>query len=270
MKNFLLISREINPDKQELIDRIEGYIESRGGSLRVGLSEEKSTYEQLQDIDCIISMGGDGTFIRIAQSCYDAHIPIIGLNKGHLGYLCELDEQNIIPNLERLISEDYVLEHRMMIETDSKDRALNDIVVFRSEGFQIVQLSVYVNGEYLYSYNCDGIVISSPTGSTGYNLSAGGPIVEPTDRALLLTPINAHALSARSIVFSADDEIAIQVEDRLGDGSAKVDVRYDGTLSQSLRSGQRVTVRAASETTDVVILSKLSFLERIREKMQAE
>ena len=217
--------------------------------------------------------------IRAAQNIFGKNIPIIGINRGHLGYLCDLDEESVFEGIDALMSGDYSIEERMMvtghlIDADGKVgkdiQALNDIVVCSSAGLQVMHMTVYVNGQYLYAYNCDGIIFSTPTGSTAYNLSANGPIVNPQTNLILLTPINPHTLNARSIVLDPYDELVLEIGVRREDVSEEAEVSFDGNHKRLLRPGEKLVVHRAKETTKMIHLKDISFLDRIRRKLQAD
>lgn len=146
-----------------------------------------------QDIDCAIVIGGDGSFIEAARALEGRDIPILGINMGTLGYLTEVEVNHIGEAVEQILKGDYSLEGRMMLEgifeNGNADVALNDIVVSRKGVLRVIHFRLFVNGELLHSYEADGIILSTPTGSTAYNLSAGGPIVEPTASLIVITPI---------------------------------------------------------------------------------
>lgn len=274
MKNFFILSRDDKPERKEIIDKITDYIIKNGGSCSYALIDDYP-YTIKEGTECIITIGGDGTFVRSVQRGYEHNVPFIGCNLGHLGFLCELDKESLYPSLDRLLNEKLEPESRMMLEGQVMDgafvHAVNDVVLNCASNIQIARLSVHVNGQYLYSYNCDGIIISTPTGSTGYNLSAGGPIVNPNAETIVLTPINAHALNARSIVLGAEDEIKIVLEPRKrGNTKEKVEVKVDGALIGVLNVGDYATVKASKHKTLVYNLSNLSFVERIGKKMKDE
>ena len=149
-----------------------------------------------------------------------------------------------------------------------EDVALNDIVVTRHGSVKIIHYRVYVNGEFLNSFQADGMIVSTPTGSTAYNLSAGGPIVEPTAALFVITPICSHALNTRSIVLSASDRIEIEIGEGRGYGEELVEVAFDGADIAYLRTGERIVIRQADVTAKLMKLSKESFLETLREKMK--
>ena len=180
--------------------------------------------------------------------------------------------QNLFPALDQLLEGSYTVENRMMLSGTVKDFrtdvALNDIVVTRSENLHIVRLNLYVNGVYLTSYQADGLIISTPTGSTAYNLSAGGPIVEPTASLILITPICSHSLNNSSIVVSDADLVEVEIGSRRNKEEEEAIVTFDGTDIMRLRTGERVVIQKAQEVTKLIKLSKLSFVETLREKMK--
>ena len=156
-----------------------------------------------------------------------------------------------------------------MFPNGKKDVALNDIVVSRKgDDLRIIYFKLFVNGELLNSYEADGIIISTPTGSTAYNMSAGGPIVEPTASLTVITPICSHALNTRSIVLSSDDEIVIEIGEGRRGNIEKVLVTFDGATSEPLETGDRLTICKAKESTKIMKINKISFLEILRRKMK--
>lgn len=223
-------------------------------------------------LDCAIVIGGDGSLIEAARVLHRRNVPVLGINMGTLGYLTEVELGGIEEAVKKLVAGDYAQESRMMLEgcfeNGEKDVALNDIVVTRKGVLRVIHFRLYVNGELLNSYEADGIIISTPTGSTAYNLSAGGPIVEPTAELIVITPICSHALNTSSIVLSADDEIVIEIGKGRGGGTEEVFTTFDGADVVSLKTGDRVTVRRAETATKLVRLSRMSFLEILRRKMK--
>lgn len=223
-------------------------------------------------LDCAIVIGGDGSLIEVARVLHKRDVPILGINMGTLGYLTEVELGGIEEAVQQLVSGNYAQESRMMLEgffeNGGKDVALNDIVVTRKGVLRVIHFRLYVNGELLNSYEADGIIISTPTGSTAYNLSAGGPIVEPTAALIVITPICSHALNTSSIVLSADDEIVIEIGKGRGGGTEEVFTTFDGADVVSLKTGDRVTVRKAEAATKLIRLSRMSFLEILRRKMK--
>jgi NAD+ kinase len=198
---------------------------------------------------------------------------MIGVNLGTLGYLCELDESTVFEALDRLMKDDYMLENRMMLcgHRDGEDEsraAFNDIVIHRSGELTMLSLIVYVNGEVLSTYHADGIIVATPNGSTGYNMSAGGPIVDPKAQMILLTPINAHNLNSKSIVLGAEDEIMIEVAPRSYGNKEEAVVSFDGDTVAVLKAKDRFVISKAPNITKICKLNNLSFLELLRRKME--
>lgn len=283
LKRFYIISRDQQEKNLAFINEILDYIKRKGGSGSYGMNpEDEDTNSRPlsipKDTECILTVGGDGTLIRAAQNTFGSQIPLLGINRGHLGYLCDLDEDTVFSAIDRLFEDDYEMEERMMISghvehlkgMSNEVSALNDIVICSTGGLQVINLTIYVNRQYLYSYNCDGMIFSTPTGSTAYNLSANGPIVDPKTNLILLTPINPHTLNSRSIVLDQEDEIAVEVGRRRSDVQETAEISFDGNHKQILQPGERLIVHKAQQKTQMIRLSEMNFLERIRSKMQAD
>lgn len=283
MKHFLIITNEFKDKGLVFTEKIRRYIEARGGSCQCYSSTGDDARHAAPDsadiaegTECVLVLGGDGTLIRAAAKLVDENLPLIGVNLGTLGYLCELEAANVFDAIDELMDGHYMLEERMMlsaygikngIQTEGKT-ALNDVVIHRTGALSVVNLIVSVNGEYLKTFRADGIIVSTPTGSTGYNMSAGGPIVDPKAKMMLITPINAHNLNSRSIVISADDEVMIEIGQRRSQKDETVEVSYDGDNAVGLEVGDRLVVKQAASVAKVCKLSRKSFLEILRKKME--
>ncbi|MFR8426581.1 MAG: NAD(+)/NADH kinase [Roseburia inulinivorans] len=229
MKHFLIITNAFKDKNLKLTNEIKGYIEKRvavASALRVPEMMQNTRAPEADAVapetECVLVLGGDGTLIRAASKLVEQNMALIGVNLGTLGYLCELEESNVFAAVDELMEEHYTVEKRMMLcgygikqsEKTERKVALNDIVIHRTGALSVVNLIVFVNGEYLNTFRADGIIISTPTGSTGYNMSAGGPIVDPKASMIIITPINAHNLNSRSIVIGAEDEVMIEIGER--------------------------------------------------------
>ena len=262
---------------------ISDYIIAKGGtcmhyvSTKTGWNDRNLRRFQPSDIDadCIIVLGGDGTLVRAARDMASIGIPLIGVNMGTLGYLCELERSTVFDAIDRLFEDRYELEERMLIKGSSqKDGsgkatfALNDIVIHRTGLPQIVNLIVSVNGEYLANYSADGIIISTPTGSTGYSMSAGGPIVDPKANLMVITPINPHAINSKSIVVGADAQIEITLAKRRQEQDEEAEVSFDGDRFVKMKVGDKIVINKAAEQAKILRLNSLSFLQILRKKMQ--
>lgn len=226
--------------------------------------------------ECILVLGGDGTLIQAARDTVECGIPLLGINLGNLGYLAEIEKSGVLEAMDSLMADAYTLEPRMMLEGsvyrkeegNVHDLALNDIVVNRAGALRVIDYEIYVNGEFLNRYSADGIIVSTPTGSTGYSLSAGGPIVSPMASMIVVTPICPHTLTARSIVLSGRDQVTI----RLGSGRRaeweEAFATFDGEVSVPIATGDYVEIRKSEKTADILKISKISFLEVLRNKMR--
>lgn len=284
MKHFLIITNKHKDTDRKLTNELLAYIVKKGGTCHCFFSSGDNVFaaaptpsEIPPETECVLVLGGDGTLIRAAAMLVDVRIPLIGVNLGNLGYLCELEESNVFTAIDQLMAGEYVVEKRMMLEgygvVSGKETgsgiAFNDIVIHRVGSLSVVRLSVYVNGEFLNAFRADGIIVSTPTGSTGYNMSAGGPIVDPKAQMILITPINPHTLNARSIVIGADDEVVVELDERRSQKDEIVEVSFDGDNAVKLEVGDRIVIRRAKETARICKLSKESFFEILSRKMQA-
>ena len=282
MKHFFIITNALKDDEMHLTNKVISYIQLKGGTASYAISVGVDGHHTISmemipsDTECIFVIGGDGTLIRAARDVVECKIPLIGINRGNLGYLCELEEDTVYDAIDELLLDRYIVEKRMMLngymikqnEKTAGITALNDIVIHRTGSLQIISLNVYVNHEYLYSFMADGIIIATPTGSTGYNMSAGGPIVDPKAKMLLMTPINSHTLNSKSIVICPEDEVIIEMDTGKNEKNDQVEVSFDGDNSMQLEPGDRIVVHKAPVYAQILKISKISFLEILRKKMQ--
>lgn len=222
--------------------------------------------------ELIVALGGDGTLLSVARHACRARIPILGVNLGGLGFLTELTVSDVIPTLERIARGELVVEERMMLEASVEDSCgrvtskylcLNDAVINKSAFSRAMQINMRVSNVYVGTFLADGLIVSTPTGSTAYSLSAGGPVVKPTIRALIATPICPHTLAVRPLVFSEDEELKIEV---LAEKS-EVTLTMDGQEGRRLERGERALFRRAEETTLLVCCGGRSFYEVLRTKL---
>ena len=262
MKRFCLITNESKDPAGVVTNKITDIIKKRGGAL---------TDRGTDGVDCALVLGGDGTLLRAAGNMLDSDIPLLGINLGTLGYLAEVESVCVEEAVEKLLKDEFVREERMMLSgrvmTGEERYALNDIVISRCGSLQILNVRIYVNDRFLHDYCADGVIVATPTGSTGYNLSAGGPIVEPSARLLLLTPICPHTLNTRSIVFSPEDEITVEIPKGKDGHEQVVEANFDGSNTVTLRTGDRIQIRRSDRTTGIVRLNTESFLTVLHKKM---
>lgn len=277
MNKFQIVTN--NRKDQDLIitKSIEKMIQDRGGSFYS--CSYQSVFEDASqihgDVECILVLGGDGTLLTIARIASEKNIPILGINLGTLGFLAEVDIPKIEDAIERLFNDDYICEERMMLAGKILDGeksvvispALNDIAITRCGSLQIIQYRIFVNHKFLCKLSADGVILSTPTGSTGYNMSAGGPIADPSAKMILLTPICAHTLNARSIILSSGDMVEVEIASGLDGADITVEASSDGHEKYLLNTGNRLCVTMAEPTVKIIKLNETSFLEALHRKM---
>lgn len=296
IRNFTVIAKREREENQDLLSRMRERIESLGGKLNVLYWAPKGQPDELlipEGTDVILTLGGDGTLVRAASRTYENAIPLLGVNRGHLGYLCDFDSDTVFDAIERLMKGDYDLEERMVLsghverkdgsavlagigslgkaagsDTGTADvAALNDIVITSENGRKVICLTIFVNGERLYTFNGDGVIFATPTGSTAYNMSASGPIVDPKAELILMTPINPHTLNTRSMILDPADQVEVVIE-RRRTSTENIAVSFDGRPPVLIGPEDKVVVKRAAKKIRIVRLSRMNFLERIRKKMQ--
>lgn len=284
MDTFYVISNEQKDPDLETAGFIRDYLESKGKTCYISEREASVIpvnykYTDVKKIpsqvECVLVLGGDGTLLQAARDLVDLQVPLLGINMGTLGYLAEIEHRNIRPALDLLIEGAFSVENRMMIRGTAwhqeremlSDIALNDIVITRNGRLRVVDFNVYVDGVYLTSYTADGIIISTPTGSTGYNLSVGGPIVAPQASLMLLTAVAPHTLNSRPIVLPDNVEVMIEIGARHGTDVDGAEATFDGDTSVKLNSGDKIVITKAQQNAKMIKTKNTSFLEILREKM---
>ncbi|HEY0248221.1 MAG TPA: NAD kinase [Gryllotalpicola sp.] len=223
------------------------------------------------DLELVIVLGGDGTILRAAEIVRDADVPILGINLGHVGFLAESERDDLTRAVTRALVGDYQVEERMTLlvrvkydgEVTHEDWALNDVSVEKASRERMIEVMVEVDRRPLTSFGCDGVVMSTPTGSTAYAFSAGGPIVWPTLDALLFTPISAHALFTKPLVVTPDSAIAVEILDRVQSGAI---MWCDGRRSIELKPGARVVVTRSPVPVKMARLHAARFTDRLVRK----
>jgi NAD+ kinase len=225
-----------------------------------------------QDVDAMLTLGGDGTLLRAARLVDERAVPIIGVNLGRLGFLTCCPASDLEEALRRLSSRDYVVENRMTLDARVTDaaggdrqrwRALNDVVLHKGGFARVVAVRVEADGETVGQFSADGVVIATPTGSTAYNLSAGGPVVVPTLETILLTPVSAHTLALRPLVLPATSQVTL----RATDGPDELLVTVDGQVGCTFSAGESLVVRRSHAPVPIVRFPEHSFFSTMREKL---
>jgi len=223
-------------------------------------------------VDAMLTLGGDGTLLRAARLVDERAVPILGVNLGRLGFLTCCPASQLEDALRRLASGDYVAEARMTLDARVSDaaggerqrwRALNDVVLHKGGFARVVAVRVEADGETVGHFSADGVVLATPTGSTAYNLSAGGPVVVPTLETILLTPVSAHTLALRPLVLPATSQVTL----RANDGPDELLVTVDGQVGCTFSAGESLVVRRSAFPVSIVRFPEHSFFSTMREKL---
>ncbi|MBP5257280.1 MAG: NAD kinase [Prevotella sp.] len=280
---FVLFGNEYQTKKSASVQKILSYINERGDEVIVDrvyydfLTQKQKimvpTAEIIDDdnftADIAISMGGDGTFLKAASRVAGKDIPVIGVNTGRLGFLADISPEGIENAMQNIYDGNYIVERHTMIEISTQGKqitgsryALNDIAVLKHDNASMISIDTHINGEHLVTYQADGLVVSTPTGSTAYNLSNGGPIIAPQSASLCLTPVAPHSLNVRPLVVSENMEITLEVESRSHNYLVAIDGR-----SESLPEDTKVTIRKAPFDTQIIKRHHNSYFATLREKM---
>ena len=280
MKKIAIFAKVHDPRCQDVAIELIKWLEGKGliplveAHLSRHLScRERAESAEIPDIaDMVVVLGGDGTLISVARLVGDREVPILGVNLGSLGFLTEITLDELYPALERCLSGDYRVSERMMlraaVERDGREiqchQVLNDVVINKGALARIVDLETTVDGSGLTTFKSDGLIISTPTGSTGYSLAAGGPIIHPALDCLVITPICPHTLTNRPIVVDAGASITVTLK------SDKEDVflTLDGQVGMELKAGDVIRVRRAEHRTRLVMSRSKDYFEVLRTKLK--
>ena len=284
-KNFKEIGIYLNmdkPDSPALAEKCIGYLIQHGFKIALLEGQIKYPHECViyypknlfyRKPDCILVLGGDGTLLFVARKVCFYSIPIFGINLGKLGFLTEGEAGNYEEALKNLTSGDYYIEERMMLSCSIKKEnesacfymALNDVLV-KSRGFRMMDIEARANGSTIDKFRADGLIIATPTGSTGYSLAAGGPVVSPQARVMILNPICPHRLHDRSYILPEDEVIKLEFGDREKD----IMVTFDGQTTVSISPQDAVNVKKATYCTRLIRLNQMSSYDRLRIKLSSE
>lgn len=239
--------------------------------LKIGLEEDMPAddSEIYEKSDIIISIGGDGTMLSTAYHAHFYDKPVLGINLGKLGFLVEIDIKSIDKVIEEIKNKEYKVEERMVIEgvcdvpSSEKLYAVNDIVIEKGGWPKMIELAAWVDGEYVTTFSADGLIVATPTGSTGYSLSTGGPIVTPTARAITLAPISPHSLTVRPLVLSSDQEIVIKADSLF----KEIQINCDGQRVFSFPPAIEVKIKKSKRPLKLIHTSLTSYFDTLRNKL---
>ncbi len=283
MKTIGIVANKGKPEARIVARDLLYLLENKGASCLVeeafahdiGRADLACPLEQFgkrADLACVL--GGDGTLLGIARQIAGSSLPILGINLGTLGFLSESEPENLPLAVENLLNGSYGIEERTMLEAKlvrrgeeiAKFTAMNDVGIAKGSYCRIIQCAVYLDEYYVATFSGDGLIISSPTGSTAYSLSAGGPIVAPNVHMLLLTPVAPHSLTARPMVFSADQVIRVEV-DAIHD---EIGLSVDGQFGARLEGGDEIFIYQSPHITPLIKWKAGNFFEAIRTKLHGE
>lgn len=226
----------------------------------------------INNSDVVICLGGDGTFLKVARMAFTTGVPILGINLGSLGFLTEIEKNDIENAVTRIVQGEYEIEERMMLEAVisnegkviANDIALNDIVVSRGALSRILHVKTYINNAFVDSFPGDGLIVSSPTGSTAYSLSCGGPIVEPDLDLMIVTPICPHILYSRSFITTGDRVVKAVIDESYGHEAM---VTFDGQTGYAIHGGNCIEIKKAKSTVKLVKIGDRNFFNVLRTKI---
>ena len=277
IKTAGFILKPNDPEIKTLYERIKAEFESRGISVLLAersanmIGEEGVAFEAMcKEADFLVSLGGDGTLLSLVRRSYGYHKPVVGINAGTLGFLADITIDDVDNFLEQLLKGEYRIDDRMMIEgcvttregKKEKFFAFNDVVITRPAVSRMAKINASIDGEWFNTYKGDGLIISTPTGSTAYNLAAGGPMMYPLTQAFILTPILAHSLSnQRPLVVPVDFTI------ELSSPEEKVIAVIDGQDNYEMHEGDMLSIRGAAEGAKLLHRKERNYFSVLREKL---
>lgn len=252
--------------------KAELYMENSGGDIGEGVNYVDA--DALYNIaDALLVLGGDGTILQCAAKCAKKHIPVLGINLGRIGFMSEVEPNDTERALDALLSDNYTTEKRMMMkvelrrdgEVTGRCHALNDVVVSKSAGARLIGMELYTDGLMVNRYIADGLIIATPTGSTGYSISAGGPVVDPRMSLYVATPICAHMLSVRSAVLPSEKKIVIRLDGTYPDCTALVSA--DGDVQGEIKGADEVVITRSEYEFELIKIGSTSFYDTVLKKL---
>ncbi len=279
MKSIGIIANPRKPEVKETVQRIINWAEKNKVEFYLGqeltpLIEHKEKAfprdELPRKAEVIISLGGDGTMLASARAVGKRGNPILGINLKSFGFLTEIAADDLENTLNRILKKDYRVEQRMVLKAQIVDEdesdlyALNDVVIDKGGVARLIQMHLFDNEEFICSYSADGLIVSTPTGSTAYSLASGGPIINPRLNAIIVTPICPHTLASRPIIFLENDRLKVKVEST---GERDAVLTADGQVARPVKSGKSVILEKAEHTINLIKFPGSSFYDILRQKL---
>ena len=262
----------------EIVDRIFNFYKNKDVRLVMPATEARQFRKEEYGLPCVervhvdmaLSIGGDGTLLGVCRRFDDQGVPVCGINLGTLGFLADIEPRELESRLAKILAGQYRVERRLLLSGYVRNElgekflgnAINDVVITKGGVARMLRLGLYINQTHLMDYKADGIIVSSPTGSTAYSLSAGGPILNPNIRALLLTPICAHTFQMRPLIVNEDDEVLIKIS-----AMQDVMVTLDGQVSHQIQPNEEVVVRKSKATAQIVKFDDKNYYDVLKAKM---
>ena len=277
MNNFFIIANKQKDINLEITEQIRHHISRLGAVCNIydQYDRDVSSIDIPEGTQCILVIGGDGTILAAARMLVGSNIPLLGINLGTLGFLADVNLADLSKTLDLLLQDQYQVENRIMLTAEVYKQgekaatyiALNDFNINRFGASRVIGLKVGINGSVIDRYRADGVIVCTPTGSTGYNLSAGGPIINPTCKNFVITPICPHSLTARSIVLAKEDIVTVEVEQIRGNIKEEAIISFDGREGLSLFPGDQVKIYKSQEVTPFIKATEVSFVQILKENL---
>ena len=277
MNNFFIIANKQKDINLEITEQIRHHISRLGAVCNIydQYDRDVSSIDIPEETQCILVIGGDGTILAAARMLVGSNFPLLGINLGTLGFLADVNLADLSKTLDLLLQDQYQVENRIMLTAEVYKQgkkaatyiALNDFNINRFGASRVIGLKVGINGSVIDRYRADGVIVCTPTGSTGYNLSAGGPIINPTCKNFVITPICPHSLTARSIVLAKEDIVTVEVEQIRSNIKEEAIISFDGREGLSLFPGDQVKIYKSQEVTPFIKATEVSFVQILKEKL---
>ena len=277
MNNFFIIANKQKDINLEITEQIRHHISRLGAVCNIydQYDRDVSSIDIPEGTQCILVIGGDGTILAAARMLVGSNIPLLGINLGTLGFLADVNLADLSKTLDLLLQDQYQVENRIMLTAEVYKQgekaatyiALNDFNINRFGASRVIGLKVGINGSVIDRYRADGVIVCTPTGSTGYNLSAGCPIINPTCKNFVITPICPHSLTARSIVLAKEDIVTVEVEQIRSNIKEEAIISFDGREGLSLFPGDQVKIYKSQEVTPFIKATEVSFVQILKEKL---
>lgn len=277
MNNFFIIANKQKDINLEITEQIRHHISRLGAVCNIydQYDRDVSSIDIPEGTQCILVIGGDGTILAAVRMLVGSNIPLLGINLGTLGFLADVNLADLSKTLDLLLQDQYQVENRIMLTAEVYKQgekaatyiALNDFNINRFGASRVIGLKVGINGSVIDRYRADGVIVCTPTGSTGYNLSAGGPIINPTCKNFVITPICPHSLTARSIVLAKEDIVTVEVEQIRSNIKEEAIISFDGREGLSLFPGDQVKIYKSQEVTPFIKATEVSFVQILKEKL---